>query len=385
MLPSGTMICPVCGQIFHEIYYSASDSSGGVLLKKSSGLLDGGHYYVEPYSPDGRIPERPFQLETTQEQIRQAAGMPDTLELKEGGEYVKFSRYCPKCKNRRTPLHHGWGRVPTFVIPVVGNTSAGKSSLLHAMATTNNISALGRAGYPFTLNPSQITTITAAQEVTTIDSTGNTQVLALQAFVDGKKMTLCHILFRDVAGELFNRRIEEHEAWNLLSAHGEYSGPDAFLFVQSAIAHENVAIDVYNQLRKHIESLNRSWPVTGFVLSHVDLANWTAYDDTERYELPVLDRNTFKVCTAKRPSYYKPSTLLPRMALENDLVEKHFDLYVTHTALTNSEKTRGFLIKACEPDAQDATKSNYAKPINVLDPILWVLSELRLISLTEEA
>lgn len=384
MLQSGIMICPVCGQIFHEVYYSSSDSVGGVLLKKSSGLLDGGTYYPEPYSPDGRIPDGVFQLVTTQEQIREAGGMPDTLELRVGGEYVKYSRYCPKCKNKRTPLHHGWGRVPTVVIPVVGNTSAGKSSLLHAMATTNNISALGRAGYAFTLSPSEVTTITAAQEVTAIDSTGNTQVLALQAFVNEKRVTVCHILFRDVAGELFNRRIEDHEAWNLLAPHGEYPGPDAFLFVHSAIENENAAIDVYNQLRKHIESVNRSWPVTGFVLSHVDLVNWTAYDDMERYELPVLDKNTFKICTAKRPSYYKPGTLLPRLALENDLVKKHFDLYVTHTSLTNAKKTQGFLIKACEPDPQDATRSNYAKPINVLDPILWVLKELRLISLTEE-
>lgn len=383
MLKTGTMICPVCGQIFHEVYYSNSNSAGGVLLKKSTGLLDGGSYFLEPTFSDGK--QHVLELVTPQELIRQNHGIPDTLELTIDGEYAKYSRYCPKCKNRRTPLHHGWGRVPIFVIPVVGNTTAGKSSLLHAIATTKNIGALGRAGYPFTLNPSLVTNMTADQEVTPITSTGNTQVLALQIPGGDGQSTLCHILFRDVAGELFNKRLEEHEAWNLLSAHGEYPGPDAFLFVHSAIEHENVAIDVYNQLRQHIESLSRSWPATGFVLSHVDMVNWTAYDDTDRYELPVLDKNTFKICTTKRPGYYKPGTLLPRMALEDDLVEKHFDLYATHRSLTNTQKSQGFLIKACEPDPADATQANYEKPINVLDPILWVLSALGLISLTEES
>lgn len=377
MIQAGRCICPRCGSLFSEAYYNDGTSTNGVLLT---------------YSPMGKYsavsyPEPGTDYELVSRDADMKSGLPDYIRVREvagsESETRKLFRYCPKCRTTQTALVKGWGTVPTFVVCVVGNRSQGKTSLLSALSKSMNLVALGNAGYKNSVISTELSgKMKETPTVTVVNNLGATQIVAVKR----DDTLLANILFRDVAGELFDkeRGAKDHPAWDLIAPHDEYPGPDAFLFVHSAANvganGEEQATEVYNLLNSHI----REWPVCGFVLTHLDeIRKWTEVPCGEPDKnVTILDPDTFLAYTETDERYYSPQVLLPRMKLEDMLVQKKFMLYMLHRQHYGANNAMGFLIKSCENVAGTNDQVSYKSPVNVMDPIIYILNKLRLLDIS---
>lgn len=383
MIQAGLCICPRCGGMFKEAYYNDGKSTNGVLLN----YTPLGKYHAVSY------PEPGTNYEIVSSEAHMESGLPDYIEVRniEGNESEKrrLYRYCPKCRETQTALVKGWGTVPTFVVCVVGNREQGKTSLLSALSKTMNLCALGEAGYEnFVMTTELHGALVESPTVTVVDSLGATQIVSVtkrNGNGENNNTTLANILFRDVAGELFDmeRDVKDHPAWDLIAPHDEYPGPDAFLFVHSAAKvgndGEEKATAVYNLLNNHI----RNWPVCGFVLTHLDeIKKWTEapYGEPNK-NVTILDQETFLPYNVSDVRYYSPQTLLPRMKLEDMLAKKKFMLYAVHRHHYGSENAMGFLVKSCE-SIVGTNKVTYDSPVNVMDPIIYILNKLGLLDIS---
>jgi hypothetical protein len=347
-----------------------------------------GKYILAEYPEGNSDTEISYELLTKKQDL--GSGLPDQIEVRiRNGTDVrtkKYTRYCPKCVSIQTVLPTGWGMVPTFVVCVVGHRSQGKTSLLKALALTQNLATLGRAGYHQTIKPKELNgSLVEMSEMTVVNSLGATQIVEVRRKNEnGESVVLANVLFRDIAGELFEGNAEEHPAWNLMSAHDDYPGPDAFLFVHSAAnvgeTGEEKAVDVYNILNRK----NNKWPICGFVLTHMDeVKSWTTRPfEGHGSSVPVLDQDTFEPYYPSDVRYYAPERVIPRIKLEDVLVRQKFSLYDWHRQQCGPQNAKGFLVKSCAGIPGNSEQVSYDAPINVMDPFIYILNQLRLLSLS---
>lgn len=354
MLKTGTCICPKCGRVFTDAYYYSGSANIGVNLKRSPG-----GFFVE--AKTGSLPVKLHACP------RNAHGLPQEItvlvQTSNGRQEHRLTRSCPKCEES-TALYPGYGQVPTFVVALSGKPSAGKTCWLRAITRMDTLAALKKAGFPFTADPSQVHGDTGVREATPVDSLGATRYFTIRQ-EDGTPVA--GVLFRDVAGEVLkgsnmvdDRNISHRR---ILSTQGDtYGGPDAFLlFLDPTSQEDNQAEEeTINTLRAMSSLTDR--PV-GVVLTHADrlMARQGA----------ALNRRTFPANGS-----CAPGALVPRVALESTLVRRMGG--VGAFLMAQNPRTAGFLVKSCE---NVGAMDSYVNPINVMDPFIWVLHQLKLFPL----
>lgn len=367
MLKSKHVLCPVCGEVFTEACYGNHKRRERLILKHN--MLQ--EFYVEPLSGDTATS---YKLQSHKMDI--SDGMPERIRVQvDEGKPEEFSRCCPKCSTL-TLMPRYWGKVPSFVVCVAAMPGEGKTCLYTAMATSGNLSALASAGYPWRLTTTQMETgvnMTAAH--TPMDSIGATKVFHIRARedLDENQPPLANILFRDSPGELFERGKgnSDNAFFKFLQKHDAYPGPDALIFLHSAEKSDDSLVHVYATLRDSIPK----WPPTAVVVTHADkIRNWTqtAGDGTQ---VPLLTEHTFPVCQPgiAGSGYYAPSQVNRRRTLQDSIIRRHYYSMFNKDFPIIGDHTRCFLVKSCYQDAEG--KLQYDLPINVMDPVIWLLND----------
>ena len=367
MLKSKHVLCPVCGEVFTEACYGNHKRRERLLLKHSV-LQD---FFVDPLSGDTSTV---YTLDSGKMDIQD--GMPERIRVKVGdGKPEEFSRCCPKCSSL-TIMPRYWGKVPSFVVCVAAMPGEGKTCLYTAMSTNANLSVLASAGYPWRLTTSQMETgmnMTAAH--TPLDSIGATKVFHIRSRndLDENRPPLANILFRDSPGELFEKGKGslDNPFYKFLQKHDAYPGPDALIFLHSAEKPDDNLVHVYATLRDSIPH----WPHTAVVVTHADkIRKWTQLSG-DSTQVSLMDDHTFPVCPPgiAGSGYYAPNLVRRRRQLQDSIVRSRYYSMFNKDFPITGEHTRCFLVKSCYQDAEG--KLQYDHPINIMDPVIWLLND----------
>lgn len=381
MIPPSEILCPVCGTLFREVCYGNEAHAHRLRLVRG-GRGNSARLSLQPIprkgpelSEEAELPEYIPESGT----LDPAGAMPNAISVMiNGGRAEQFQRCCPHC-DQFTPLPAHWGTVPSFVVVTLGYPGEGKSSLLQALNVVENGLALSYSQPDILLKvPKLVDGDKLTARATPVDSKGNSVVVSVYGKGD---LPVANVLFRDVAGEIFRSRdLKQYAVFNFFRAHGAYPGPDGFFLVHSAAQEDALLTKAYDYVDDLLRELGQPWPPTACVITHLDKitgsAAWTSPGNMGK-RVTVLDEKTFPCCNAKWLSehYYSSQRLIPRMILQDSLVRSHYSLLSSHFRAL--PKGRCFLVKSC---SGQGTQQDFFQPINVMDPFIWILSQLRLIA-----
>lgn len=372
MLKAGICICPRCGHIIDEPYYRNAEYARGVFLKYDS-------KNHEQYVSDEKNPDNGHRVCLKTAMQNRGSGLPHeiTVIYREEELEMTMKHSCQHCDSN-TVLWPSFGKLPIFVIPVIGGREAGKSAWLSAIAYTKNLNHLRRGNLPYKLIPRQLMTQRSVAEVTPVQDLGQTNYFTVKNEQDEE---IAGILLRDIPGELFDEETEVtngENLWRFLNKNDLYSGPDAYIFVsQAAREADTKATKAYNALSNNSANplLDGNAPV-GIVLTHVDLEmeNSPLEDD-----IPILNQHTFPKDSDS--TYYKIDEMKKRFALEHMLAGQLSSF--AKTVFLNKKPSHGFLVQSCvdRMDKNGAPERDHEEAINVMDPLLWVLHQINLFPL----
>ena len=375
MIKAGTVLCPVCGHLFKEACYGHGERLERLVLKKG---IAGGGWFVEEYHEDKReaLSSARYELKTARSDI--ADGMPERIEVSVNSEKAEiYHRCCPHCEDMTIIPKH-WGKVPSYVVCVAGLGQEGKTCLLTAMATGANLAALAGRGYRSKLTTAELEENTGAAITTMKDSIGATKVFQIWETGKDASHLVANVMFRDGAGELYKKEERNHPIHRFLKARGDYPDPDAFMLIHSAKANSKMLGDICNFIHDEVDG---KWPVTAYVLTHVDEVGEWKLPCEDGTEVPIKLQGTFPPCNTRLPaaanSYYERDNVLPRWTLQDMLVRGKYPILAQDLNFAHAP-SRGFLVKSC---VKEGERLNYDYPINVMDPALWILNQLGLYTL----
>lgn len=427
MLNAGTSLCVYCGRTMEKAYYYNADNSLWVILGKT--LL--GKYGVQQIWPEGFERDESeeykyFKLTTgikgSESAIKDSIEVSYTVvkddvngnKTETNFNSQKFKRCCPHCcnesnaKNNQSVIRDIWpgmGEVPTYVIAVIGDRAVGKSSWLQALGCVKNQISVK---YEYMIKTVELESSRKVfGQSTQLFQDGKSKMLIISTRGDDARH-VANVLFLDFPGEIFDKNnraaFEQSPAYRLFTGTESYSGVDAVIFMDDANEDDDRnVIKAYNSVAEF--GLLKNKPVA-YVLNKIDLRmkalqkkrNETS-DAGSELMLSILTEDTFK-CGDQD---YSKSVLLPRICLETAIATKlrSFVEYI----ISNNSRSAGFLIKSAEPikqgnssdskalggtdislnrsdEAPDASKNDegfyndFEKPINVMDPLIWILNEL---------
>lgn len=376
MLDAKYVLCPVCGEVFTEACYGSTKHRERLLLKRN--LLQ--KYYVEPLGGEAKE-----TYDLVFEKTNLLDGMPEQIWVKvDRGAPEEYVRCCPKCSNL-TPMPRYWGKVRSYVVCVAAMSGEGKTCLYNAMATVDNLSTLACADYPWRLTTMEMEDGKNKEgAATAVTSPGATRVFHIRARddLDERQPPLANILFRDSPGELFDKTKPKRDNpfFNFLKTRKNYPGPDALIFLHSAEKDDANLLQVYATLKEHISA----WPATAVVITHADkIQSWTQ-QTLDGTNVKLMDKDTFPECPKGLPGadYYSPNRVDQRRMLQDFIVRSHyFHLFHKDFPLTGKHSCC-FLVKSCYQDSSG--KLQYDHPINIMDPVIWLLNDCILTRPREE-
>lgn len=397
MIEAGKSFCPHCVGVHEGAYYSNADLNWGVWLKRAAF----GKYKVEAtnFKRDTPLPK-----EVT---LVPAANFERSIDVKvkqgeddEHTESITLYRACPKCaeeKNVYREMLREVGKYPTFVVGMIGEPAAGKSAWLDSIATLKNIAAVNDEEYLNRLSYITITVPKKRPASTPVDSRGQTKLLEIKNRVDNRTVALVYLV--DVGGELYKMSRTENDMKNrshqktfvrkFLGGNGDYPGADAFIFVAPAVSKNKVsdsvmsALEIYSDLV--MDGLVIGKPLA-FVMTHADeLIEQNIFQEIDAgghtVRVPVMTKDTFT-----KPTSYRWSDLRGRVAVEHAIARA----YDTPVLDTQNAITKGFLVQSCslikeEQETSEGKKNvlmeDFSQNLNVMDPLLWVLNQLKLFPL----
>lgn len=409
MIEAGKTFCPYCLEVHEGAYYSNANITWGVWLNRKR---PGGKYVieVEDFGKDKK-PQGRFVL---QEGMGSTEKLPNDIQVqildeKSGQKTQQHRLYrgCPICArdhNRFNKVNYILGRYPTFVVVMIGDRWAGKSAFLDAIATGGNTEAVNRAGYERYIQYTTPATDDGTPQATDRTSRGKSKVLMVCDKQDNQVVAVVYLV--DVAGEAFNPQDQEgttdeemeNLVWNLLSHNGAYPGADGMIFVASAVTktdehgvvqtQHRVAQKIYTRLCE--AGLLAEKPLA-YVMTHADKLVEEGNFKMIRSqgtgdEVPSMTRDTFDLTV---PTSYKRKDLLPRVALEHAIVRP----YNSAVFARMDGPTKGFLVRSCalsqetvlRPDGKTKieVKEDFLASRNVMDPLIWMLNQLKLFPLRE--
>lgn len=386
MIPVREIMCPVCGELFTEACYGSSRNRERLLLNHRGlpGLYTYSLTAMNPPSPKSKSSPSVAKAVYTLEEgsLDGTVTTPDIIRVRkdDDDDIYEFRRCCPHC-SVLTELPVGWGKLPSYVVVTLGLSGEGKSSLLQVLDRVENQRALAQCQPHICLDTPELNLgKDVLMEVTGVDSPGATNVVTIRT-PSGRP--IANVLFRDVAGEIFSqRRLSDYKVYNFFRAHGSYPGPDAFMLVHSATQTQELLMQVYNYINNLLSGLHQPWPLTACVITHLDQItgeNVWRHSNSAGKPLVVLDEKTFPSFNGQLPhhGYYSKDRLINRMVLQNSLVRSHYSLL--DPSMKRLPHARGFLVKSCVGSGE--TTADFTEPINALDPFLWLLNSLRLVSI----
>lgn len=405
MIEAGKSFCPHCVETHEGAYYGNASLGWGVWLKHSR---FGGKYRVEA-EDFGRESAPASALRLLSTVTDADKGVPDAIVIGDtgSGEEYELDRVCPVCaqkRNRYTRVLREVGKYPTFVIAMIGDTAAGKSAWLDAVAMPINTNDVNKLNYPHRLE--YITrSHTEMPSVRTLkESRGQTKLLEILDKETRKIVALVYLV--DVGGELYRPdhqvpldpdqgpRMDEKVIRHLLKGHMQYPGADAFVFVEPAVTVKKKdnqgfsAGKIYGEL--HQEGYINGKPLA-YVLTHADklikqgkFRAVRGFNHTQ--EVPIMTDATFSL--DERTSYRRED-MLSRMALEDAIVRA----YDSPILDSDNAVARGFLVRSCDTIQNEVENEqgmkvtelveNLRVSLNVMDPLLWILNQLKLFPLKE--
>lgn len=374
MIPAGEYVCPYCASKLTESFYAVSENPVGALLKRKAN----GHYYVEAYvSRNSPPPSVEYVLEEDEDSLED--GMPNMISVREtkSDKMYLMQRCCPVCIN---PLPPSYGKLPTFIVEVVGSRTGGKTSWLGSIAYPENNIHVGVAGFPCSIVIGNESVFWEKSAATGELELGNTLYAHLKK--DDEEYAI--VVLRDFGGELFDKQ-DVGVSGERVSVMQILRMPDAFLFV----ADETTDKEGQKKRAKAFELLyqrcltdKRNRPF-GVILSHADTimeggtnvsTTKEIRDNGEILKFPLLTKETFPPDTDES---YLPENLLPRIELE-DMLAMQCSTFVRQKRV-NGTAHKSFLVKSCVPSENQ--ENDYSDGINIYDPLLWVLNRLRLFPL----
>lgn len=391
MISPGTNICNICGYTSQEAFYRDGRQPHGVLLKWD---CDRSQYYVEPYSNNGSAAEMMVTLKDAH-LIDPENFPPDTITAYFGTDPAPsiLVRSCPRCHNH-TEFYHFMGRVPVYVITVIGESSAGKSAWLGALATSA-LGPLNRQNFPYAVKPAHSVSRIGVGAATQIGTPGHTNFFHIEDKRTDETVALVYML--DYAGELYDGKeitAETPLGRVLLGLSGEgYTGPDAAVLIEPAVEDELNTNDggETRNLDKNLGKIRHSLgkcPIA-YIRTFADLMLKKEMEQFMRKgEIPLFTEKTFPatVYTDKTMSnlarYYTTEELVNRMLLQHHITQTPGDHGgVLYTLYTSNEIGR-FLVQSCTPKDGNRNLNDYSRQFNVADPLIWLLNRLKLFPLT---
>ena len=400
MIEAGKSFCPYCVRVHTGSYYSNPDLDWGVWLKRSA---LGNNYKVDPTNFGvGDLPKSVTLIPSTEyDRSIQVEVLED--EDAKRPKRMRLFRACPVCaeeKDTYRPMLREVGKYKTFVVVMIGDTAAGKSAWLDSIATLNNTDHVNQGNYIHRLSYITPATEEKRPESTPASSRGQTKLLEIKNRADHDR-TVALVYLVDVGGELYKLkrtgdaetdRVKEMEViWNLLDSNGDYPGADGFVFVAPAIPKKmenSVSADkIYVDLVQKGLITNRP---LAFVMTHADqlieknVFREVQVDNSHTIQVPVMSKDTFS-----RPTSYKKEALRGRVAIEH-AIARAYDSPVLNT---EDAPTKGFVVQSCglhldEEIQEDGTTQNvlmedFSQNLNVMDPLIWVLNQLKIFPLEE--
>lgn len=378
MIPAGTSVCPYCGRTFQEAFYKPNNSKSGVLLRHRK--LKGWH--LELYAPDGK-PDA-FDIIFDSEKLQDSDGLPDSISVTDRSTQVQetWYRFCPKCIDRNTRIPEAFGRYPTYVIPVIGQSDEGKSSLLRQIGSLDTVASVNRSGLDFLLIPTSLVPESAKTEHNLANTIGFTSSFVIARQDDqGEFRNEAILLYRDLAGEFFQTGAVEEDAKLNAILQRFMNLADASVMV-TGFRHRDM-VPVYDDQR--FPKGLKEKPMA-FVISHLDeiasgkikRPELTEGRDAAGSVVPLLTENTFPPDTNVYSKYYAPEKLQKRIMLQR-YITRNFGLFNYHSACYPNKPSCGFLVKSCSNEANN--EQDFSAPINAYDPFLWTLEQLHLVTL----
>ncbi len=403
MLQAGYVFCHRCGHATQEAYYFNGQSNTWVQLRRKVT----GKFVAVPYTPPYLVNAQAeadadtitrVRLSPTNE--RQVQGLQHQISVEcytaKTRTVLDFVRSCPFCVGQRAgwnavmPLIPGLGDLPTYVIGVVGARTVGKSCWIHALSCPANVQRVNeqcgedRFGYLLTSAhwANQQCSVLKPNE---LNELGKTRIMGIRERSDRGGRMVAQVLIMDFAGELFAEDHEEefeNSAARIFRGGEGYSGVDGVVFMTDPLPETDKynLTTTFERTRGHYALLNNT-PFC-FVMNKADLLIENPpcrhiNNNTQLPTLPLLTEHTFAEQTSKR---YRKSVLQAQVALQTHLLKKRHPLV---GVVAGETRCAGFLVKSTtlvKPTGPNAARQepqlDFNDPINVMDPLLWLLNEL---------
>lgn len=393
MIKPGINLCNRCGRTSTGLFYaSVEDPSRLWVLDWDSRDRT---FCLRPREQDPSVSDIP--LLTDAESIRQDNFPPNPLMARMGySEQSRiFYRCCPEC---REPFDTDLiGKVPGYVIAVMGITSAGKTSLLGALSNPETLIPLNLQDYPFILKPTRFIGNAEKIEATLPGRTGNTNYFSI---IDKEtKQTAALVYLLDYGGELYKSQslFSDSPVRNLLKAlAGEgYPGIDALIVVDRAVdegAEADPSEDSDNSrsadLARTLDQIHvqdgRPFPIAHVITCGDKLLAQELRKTLSPDAIPALTEKTFPATVYTQETirslkrHFAPEAIRDRFLLHQSFYNRgqlgnHLEGYF-------GRNTRHFLVQSCTPNP-GAPGNDYRTQFNVADPLIWLLNELEIFPL----
>lgn len=409
MIKPGTNLCRVCGWTSDVHFYRSGAIGEGAKLewdpdKKEFAL----HPYRGKYRKDLTVPLRSFRLVEPERYVDDRYPPDHVLAyIDDEQEPTLMSRCCPECDGIEV-FPPDMGRLPCFIIAVIGAVSAGKTAWLGAL--TNALDALLKQSYPYRIEPWVRRDREQYAKSTHDYESGNTNYFLIKNAKTGENVAMVYLL--DYAGELYkNQQINPGTPLGriLLGQAGKgYPGLDAAVFIEPAVD------DRLNKDREGTEEVLRVISRLKLVLKEIPVARVCTFADklidkvSEEEgcgittQIPRLSRKTFRQpvyenaasknaeTNKKLRQFYEPEAVVKRIRLQDYIASNLDDCVVgscLNEVLYNNKSYGHFLVQSCEhiestdSEEDEEGRNDYRMQFNVADPLIWLLYKLRLFPL----
>lgn len=409
MIYPGTNLCRVCGRTSHEHFYRSG--KGGYQANMVWNSSSNKFTLTIPEHAD----TQPLMKLINTDQYSLDDFPPNEIQMRVVNERdaVTLYRSCPHCKELEI-FPPDMGKLPCFVIAVIGALSAGKTAWLGAL--NNALDALSKQFYPYQIEPWKLRADVEAAESTRGYENGNTNYFLI---IDAKtREPVAMIYLLDYAGELYaGQQVNGATPLGriLLGRAGDgYPGLDGAVYIEPAIndplnrdrAGTQEVIEMFMSME--FRSILRKIPVARVCTFADKLIDFEA----ERLKrdptiTPLLTENTFPrtvytnvenagVSTNKNlRRYYTPEAIVRRIRLQDYIAREIIDSCEVGRNLRrvlagSDNQFRHFLVQSCSHVRSDSTTdhsnssrgtNDYRVQFNAADPLIWLMYQLELFPL----
>ena len=397
MINAGVSFCYNCGSTFHDAYYKSGTKKVGAILRHPKLRLKKIDWELEPFTPGGSDPD-PNETLTLVSVSGGDDGMPDSITVRFADDSThELKRCCPFCKDSsgkylNTHLPVDCGRYRTFVIAMVGERTVGKTTWLQSVAIEKNLAMVNAIkAYPYKLDfIYKNAAYNAPPGATPEGAAGKTNYLRIIEKATGK--IVASVILLDAAGELY-KKINEEDCIlrKFLFGLGEYPGVDALMYFESAATHvvepeTSADVEMIQSAFEVYDAMHQANALAGKPVAYVCTHTDVLLDKKNRIPKVVDHVGVHPMALYTKATFtdgqnYEPEQLLDRRAMQDVICRA-----MGPDVLLNTDHTcRGFMIQTCRDiKLKDGTAINdMTKNFNLMDPLLWLLEQLRIFLIPE--